>query len=238
MNNHEELISSVPGRIWVRAYSVRLMGLRIDARMTVIRLASGKLMLHSPCEITPAVADALSSIGSVAHIVAPGNYHTLYVASAQAAFPQAKTWICPGIERRRPDLRFDGILGDVSPNDWAEEIDQVPVIGARYMREVAMLHRASHTLLLVDLIENYTDATPNMTHVLRVMFRLLGMWNNPRPAPEYRMGWGNRMAVAKSLGRILLWNFDRIIVGHGDIIETAAKYKARAAWRAPLSWKV
>jgi len=29
------------------------------------------------------------------------------------------------------------------------------------------------------------------------------MWNNPRPAPEYRMGWSDRQAAAKSLREIL-----------------------------------
>jgi hypothetical protein len=63
--------------------------------MTVIRLASGQLMLHSPCDITAAIAEEISALGPVAHIVAPGNFHHMYAATAQAAFPRAKTWICP-----------------------------------------------------------------------------------------------------------------------------------------------
>ncbi len=203
--------------------------------MTVIRLASGELVLHSPCNITAAMAKEISALGVVAHIVAPGNFHHLYVAGAQAAFPNAKTWICPGIERKRPDLKYDGLLGDVAPVDWAGEMDQTLVRGTRIMREVAMFHRASRTLILVDLIENFTDATPHTGGALKLWFKyVFRMWNNPRPAPEYRMGWSDRKAAAKSLRRILAWDFQRIVLSHGDLIERAAREVAIKAWSGIL----
>ncbi len=199
--------------------------------MTVIRLASGQLMLHSPCNITAVIAEEISALGPVAHIVAPGNFHHLYAATAQAAFPRAKTWICPGIESRNPGLKYDGQLGDVAPADWVDEIDQVLVRGTRIMREVAMFHRASRTLILVDLIENFTDATPNTGGALKFWFKyVFRMWDNPRPAPEYRMGWSDRKAAATSLRRILAWDFQRIVLSHGDLIDRNAGEVAAAAW--------
>ncbi len=206
--------------------------------MTVIRLASGELMLHSPCNITAAMAKAIAALGPVAHIVAPGNFHHLYVPTAQAAFPTAKTWICPGTERRNRDLQYDGLLCDVAPVDWAGEIDQVLVQGTRIMREVAMFHRASHTLILVDLIENFTDATPHTGGALKLWFKyVFRMWNKPGPAPEYRMGWRDRKAAAESLRRILAWDFHRIVLSHGDLIERAAHEVAIKAWSGILEWR-
>jgi hypothetical protein len=225
----------VADRIWLCPYPVRLAGIRFEARMTVIRLASGVIMLHSPCEITAAMAEEISALGHVAHIVVPGNFHHMHTAKAQAAFPAAKTWICPGAERRSPGLKYDGVLGDVAPADWADEIDQVLVQGARIMREVAMFHRASRTLILVDLIENFTDATPRTGGALRFWFKsVLRMWNNPHPAPEYRMGWSDRQAAAKSLRRILVWDFQRIVLSHGDLIQSAAREVAIKAWSGIL----
>lgn len=225
----------VEGQIWLRAYPVRLAGTRFEARMTVIRLASGQLLLHSPCDITPAIAEEISALGPVAHIVAPGNFHHLYVATAQAAFPRAKTWICPGVERRQHGLKYNGVLDDAAPLEWAGEIDQVLVQGTRIMREVAMFHRASRTLVLVDLIENFTDATPHTGGALKFLFKyVLRMWNRPRPAPEYRMGWSDRQAAAKSLQRILAWDFQRIVLSHGDLIDGDAHEVAAAAWAGVL----
>jgi hypothetical protein len=38
-----------------------------------------------------------------------------------------------------------------------------------------------------------------------------------------------------SLQKILEWDFDRIILSHGDLIETDAKERALEAWKKPLS---
>lgn len=221
----------IAGQIWLCPYPVRLAGTRFEARMTVIRLASGELLLHSPCQITAAIAREISALGPVAHIVAPGNFHHLFVATAQAAFPGATTWICPGVERRAPGLNYDGVLGDRAPDAWLGQIDQVLVQGTRIMREVAMFHRASRTLILVDLIENFTDATPDTSGALKFWFKyVLRMWNDPRPAPEYRLGWSDRTAAADSLRRILAWDFQQIVLSHGDIIDHDAHDAAIRAW--------
>lgn len=225
----------VADQIWLCTYPVRLLGTRFEARMTAIRLASGQIMLHSPCDITAAIAEEISALGPVAHIVVPGNFHHLHATSAQTAFPDAKTWICPGIERKRLDLKYDGILSDRAPADWMGEIDQVLVRGTRIMREVAMFHRASRTLILVDLIENFTDATPNMGIAPKFWFKyVLRMWGNPRPAPEYRMGLNDRISAANSLRRILAWDFRQIILSHGDLIDHKAHKVAAEAWSGIL----
>jgi hypothetical protein len=103
------------------------------------------------------------------------------------------------------------------------------------MREVAMFHRASCTLILVDLIENFTDTTPHTGGALKFWFKyVFRMWNKARPAPEYRMGWSNRQAGAASLRRILAWDFQRIVLPHGDLIDRNARAAAAAAWAGIL----
>ena len=199
--------------------------------MTVIRLTSGQIMVHSPSPIIPALAEEISALGPVALIVVPGNFHHLHATAAQAVFPEAKTWVCPGVEKKCPNLRYEGILGDVAPTDWMEEIDQVLVKGTRIMREVAMYHRASRTLILVDLIENFTDATPNIGGALKFWFKyVMRMWGKPRPAPEYRLGFTDRTAMTLSLRRILAWDFRRIILSHGELIDHDAHAVATKAW--------
>ena len=110
------LIEYVSGRIWLQEYPVHYFGIDFSARMTVIRLADGNVLLHSPCEIDEETKQSLGRIGEVAYIVAPGSYHYFYVQSAQKAYPDALTYICPGIERKRPDIDFDWILGDTPPD--------------------------------------------------------------------------------------------------------------------------
>ncbi len=224
----------VPNALWLREYSVRLGGARFNARMTAIKLRSGEVLIHSPCAFDDSLTAEVAALGRVAGIIAPGNLHWLHVRSCQQAFPDAKTHICPGVEKRARALTFDFVLGDEAPPLWAEELSQVVLRGARVMREVAFFHRASRTLIVVDLVENFTPATRGTTPFLRILFRALRMWNRPSPAPEYRFAWGDKARVREGMERILAWDFERVILSHGDVIERDARQVVARAWRQIL----
>jgi len=231
-----QLEEYIPGTIWLCRYPVSYMGTEFDARMTVIRLRDGKLMLHSPCAIDNQIKSALTALGSIAYLVAPGTYHFLHIASAQAAFPTAETFICPGVERKCPELEFDWLLGDTAPDGWRGQLDQVLVRGSRWIWEVAFFHRDTRTLILVDLVENFTDRTPDANWELKLWWKaLFHMWNNPKPAPEYQWGWRDKPAARQSLRNILQWAFERVIVAHGDLIESDARQRVERAWKVPLT---
>ena len=137
---------------------MRLAGGRFLTRMTVMRLDDG-LCLHSPVEIDAATRAAIEGLGEVRAIIAPSTFHHFFVASAQQAFPAARTYGIKGLDTKRKDLHFDELLGDEPAALWAGQMDQV-VIGNRVMREVEFLHRASRTLIATDLVENFRDETP------------------------------------------------------------------------------
>jgi len=222
--------------IWIKEYPIHFAGTRFNSRMTIVRLASGGLFVHSPCEIDAHTKSAIGELGEVAFIVAPGSYHHLYVPSAQEAFREAETFICPGIERKRPEIEFDWLLGDRPDPRWEADFEQVLVRGNRFIWEVAFFHKATRTLLLVDLIENFTDQTEDVNLALELWWKaVFRMWGKPKPAPEYQLGWKDKRAARRSLARILEWDFERIILSHGDLIEDNAKEVARHAWRRPLA---
>ena len=226
----------IAGQIWLCSYPVNYLCIELYARMTVIRLDDGGLMLHSPCEIDDDMRRALGELGEVRYIVAPGTFHHLHVPSAQAAFPEAATFICPGIEGKCPDMRFDSLLGDTAPAAWAGQLEQVLVRGSRWIREVAFFHRRSRTLILVDLIEKFTDTTPNVDWKLKLWWKVVfRMWNIAKPAPEYQLGWRDKTATRVSLRRILQWDFRRVITAHGDLVEADARQVLEKAWRKPLA---
>lgn len=221
--------------IWIKEYPIHYAGCSFTARMTIVRLANGNLFIHSPCEINAPIKTAIEELGTVDFIVAPGSYHYFYVGSAQAAFPDAETFICPGIERKRPELEFDWILGDRPDVRWENDFEQVLVRGNRFIWEVAFFHRMTRTLILVDLIEYFTDSTGEANWVIKFWWKtVFHMWNKPKPAPEYQMGWKDKVAARRSLERILAWDFVRIITAHGNLIESDARQKAREAWAVPL----
>lgn len=233
MNN---VIEYIPNKIWIKEYPIHYAGTDFNSRMTIVRLVNGNLFVHSPCEIDSETKASIDSLGNVEFIVAPGSYHYLHVSSAQKAFPEAETFICPGIERKCPDIYFDWLLGDRSDQRWEGDFEQVLIRGNKYIWEVAFYHKSSKTLILVDLIENITDKTHDVSWTLKLWWKVVfRMWNNPKPAPEYQLGWKDKKAACKSIRKILEWDFERIIISHGDLIEENAKSIAISAWQGPLS---
>ena len=222
-------------RIWIKEYPIHYAGVNFNSRMTVIRLSNGNLFIHSPCEIDLLTKLAIERLGKVEFIVAPGSYHYFYIESAQKAFPNAETFICPGIEIKKPNIEFDWLLGERPDPRWSDDFEQVLVRGNKCIWEVAFYHQATHTLILVDLIENITSETEDVSWTLKLWCQLIfRMWNNPKPAPEYQLGWKDKKAASMSLKRILSWDFERIIIAHGDLIENNDKEVATRAWQQPL----
>lgn len=225
----DDLRELVPGLVWTKEYPVRLGGARFLTRMTVIRLDRG-LCLHSPVEIDSATRSSIQRLGDVQAIIAPSTLHHLFVASAQRAFPAARTYAVQGLAAKRKDLHFDEVLEDRAPAFWSDQMDQV-VVGNRVMREVDLFHRASRTLVAVDLVENFQPQTPGTNATLRFVMRLFGMWGRPRAAPELRLFSRDRKATRRALERLLTWDFDRAVIAHGELLDRRPHEAIREAWR-------
>lgn len=233
----DQLTEYIKDQIWVLEYPVRFAGMNLYGRTTVIRLENGELIIHDPCKIDNLLKSEIDAIGEVKYIVAPGSYHHLYVTDFQQKYPNAETFLCPGLEQKRPDIKFEWVLGNKPDHRWGDVLDQVLVHGTKYIWEVAFFHRPSKTLILVDLLENIGDDFQHPTSLLlrfwwKVVFR---MWNNPKAAPEYQMGWGNKNIVKEGLNKILSWKAERMILAHGELIEDNVNKILGTAWYKVLN---
>lgn len=203
--------------LWVAERPQKFYGLPVGTRMTVIRLADGKLLLHSPVALSVGLRQELDAIGSVSYVVAPNRLHHLYAGDVARAYPGAKLWVAPGLEQKRPDLVIEAVLGDVAPAAWHGELEQVFFRGRPYENEVAFFHRASRTLILCDLAFNFGASAPPIT---RLLMKLLRSYGKLGPTTLDPLLIRDRDAARESLQRILAWDFDRIVVAHGDVLET------------------
>jgi len=61
------------------------------------------------------------------------------------------------------------------------------------------------------------------------------MWNNPKAAPEYQMGWGKKNIVKIGFNKILSWDAERLIFAHGENIESNVNNVLRTAWKRVLN---
>jgi len=215
--------------IWLAEAPLRFYGLPFGTRMTVIRLRDGDLLLHSPISLDPPLRDEIDALGPVRHVVSPNKLHHLYLAQTHEAFPDAKVYAPPGLSRKRPSLHFDAELEDAAPDAWSGELEQLIVRGSRVIQEVVFLHPASRTLIVADLCEHFGAHSPLLT---RIAARLSRMYDRPRMPPDMQLTFRDRPATRASFERLLAWDFDRVILSHGKLLESGAK----ALFRSEYAW--
>jgi hypothetical protein len=217
MSDTHPTLRALDRDLWVADRPQRFYGLEVGTRMTVIRLRGGRLLLHSPVALDAGLRAELDDLGRVSFVVAPNRVHHLYAGEALRAYPEARLWVGPGLARKRPDLAFAPVLDDTPPPEWQDEVDQVFFRGRPYENEVVFFHRASRTLVLCDLAFNFGPRTAAFTRLLMTAIRSYGRFGPSRLDPLLIR---DRAAARASLERILGWDFDRVIVAHGDVLET------------------
>jgi uncharacterized protein DUF4336 len=209
------LVAHAPG-LWTVAAPQRFLGLHLGTRMTVVRLASGALWLHSPVPLTPALASALDALGPVGHIVCPNLYHHLHAGPYAERYREARVHAPAGLRRKRKDLRIDADLApSASGAPWEGQLDQLRIEGS-LLRETVFHHPASRSLISVDLIENFATSPHGPT---RLYLELGGIHGKPGWSRLGRWLYRDRPAARASFDRLAAWDFDRILLAHGDIIE-------------------
>ncbi|WP_423746651.1 hypothetical protein V5735_19195 [Haladaptatus sp. SPP-AMP-3] len=138
----------------------------------------------------------------------------------RAAYPDVELFAAPGLPARRPDLRFDSLLGSTPDPRWSTDIDQIALMGNWWITELAFFHRPSKTAILGDMGFHITE---NSSIEIRLFARIGGIYNRIGQFPEFKLPIRNKDTVNQSVRNILAWDFDRVIPGHGDIIETGGK---------------
>jgi len=233
-----DTLKPVAEDVWiVDSGPLKLMGVPIPIRMTVIRLASGALLLHSPTPFRFPLKAELEAIGRVEHLMAPNVAHWSFLKEWQAHFPDAAGWTVPGLQQRpavaSANLRIDGEVGDTPPAAWNDEIETVLVAGAG-LAETGVFHRASRTLVLTDLVVNLEPQ--KLPPLMRTGVRLLGSAAPDGKAPVYaRLAIGaRREATAAAARRLVDLAPERVIFAHGAYYAADGAARLRKA----LDWLI
>jgi hypothetical protein len=196
--------------IWIaHGPIVRAYGIPFDTRMTVVRLSDGSVWINSPVQWPPEEMRALNEIGPMRHFVSPTPLHDWRLEAWSKVFPEARCW-------KAADLR------DEPPPEWVTDFDQMMFRGSRVLNEVYFLHRKTRTLIFGDFIQNHQPGN--------VVLKLLGASGGV--PMDIRLSFAGNAAQARaSLERLLSWDFDRVILAHGECVMHDAKSFVRRAFR-------
>ena len=214
--------------LWVAAASQRFLGLHLGTRMTIVRRRDGGLIVHSPIRLDDELRGEVEGIGEVRCVIAPNLYHHLYAGDWTSAYPEARLLGPRGLDAKRKDLSFAATFGDAADEGFAGTLQHIEV-GGTLLRETVFYHAASRTLVSSDLVENF-ETSPHWP--TRWYLEVSGLHGQPGVGITLRPLYYARARVRSALDRILACPFDRMILAHGDVIET----NARDIVYASFSW--
>jgi len=220
------MLVPVDDNLWVVAAPLRFLGVHVGTRMTVVRLSSGHLWLHSPVPLAPETRAELAALGEVGHIVAPNLFHHLYVSDVADSFPGATVHAAAGLRKKRKDLRIDEILGTEPPAAWRDDLDQLHIEGT-LLDETVFFHNATRTLISSDLAENFASSDHWLT---RLYLKAQGLEHRFGVAWLLRVCYRDKQKARRCIDRMLDWDIERIILAHGKILETGALDELREAF--------
>ncbi len=211
-----EPIQELADNLWCVQGAVR--GIPLKRRMTLARLADGKLLIHNPVALEEDAMKRIEAWGPPAYIVVPGAYHRLDCARFKARYPDAKV-VCPSgakarvegavpVELTYPEVPKDERVG-------LEELDGV----ARVEGVMRVETGKGATLVFNDLLFN----VPRLPGFMGFVMKLLGSTGGPRVTPVSRfVAVKDKAALRAHYERLANAGPTRLIPGHGDLIEENA----------------
>ncbi len=211
------------------SFGLGLFKLQHPTRMTVLRLKDGSLLLHSPTAHTPDLQKEIDALGTVRWIVGPNRVHYWWIPDWHAAYPKAEVWLAPRIrEQAGKRIAFSAEeLDSTTTYPWASDIDTLPISRSGFMTEYEFFHRASKTLVLTDLIENF-ELEKVASRSMRFFLRVAGATGE---TPRDLRLFSSRAPLKRAVETMIAWEPERIILAHGRWYATGAVAELRRVFR-------
>ena len=228
------MLRRIDSNLWVADQPLKFLGLEVGTRMTVIKLAHNSLVLISPVAINSELHQQLDAVGQVKYLVAPNLFHYLYLAQAQQLYPDAQAIAPPGLTDKQPNLEIDKILIQerIEFNDELKytllegfQVFVPPKIAV--VNEIVFYHSRTKTLIITDSAFNFDRTYPLLTQLAT---RALGSYGVLKPSWLEKIAVKDKLKLKHSIEQIFQWDFQRIIMAHGQIIEDHAQQQLAKAY--------
>lgn len=228
------MLKDIDENIWVAEHPFNYLGLNVGTRMTVIRFTNDDLAVISPIQADDGTIQQLNDLGCVRHIIAPNLFHHLFISDFKALYPDATLHASAELMAKRPEIAIDKVLDNDAQEFNGELVYQLFAgfqtflpSGISPLNEYVFFHPSSQTLILTDTAFHFDESFPWTTQLVA---RIIGGYKQLRPSRIERFATQAKEQVRQSVQSILEWDFERVIVAHGSIVEHDAKQQFKEGY--------
>jgi hypothetical protein len=202
--------------LWTVSGSIHVPVGEFPRRMSVVRLAVGRLLIYSAIAVDEATLQGLEALGTPAFLVVPNEHHREDALAWKQRYPGMQVVAPPG-SREKIESR---VPVDTTAPDLGDAAVSLMVVPGTRAHELALLVRRTggSTLVVNDIIANIRDTRGFGGWLLELM-GFAG--DGPSvPGPVKTLMIKEKAALRQQL---IEWagreDLRRIVVSHGDIID-------------------
>ena len=225
------MLRQLDSSLWVDEVPFKAIAINFGNRMTCIQLADKSFWLHSPNKFDQKTYEQIKARGNIKYLVTPSLMHNLFIMDWKKHDMASQVLAPARAKKVQADIKLDETSEQEINQLFNNEISCIPINGIPVVKEYAFIHHASKTLILTDLAFNYRK---NATGWTKLFLKLYGAYDKFGPTVTIRTLIKDKNAFGDSLKKITRQDFDRIIVSHGDIIESNGNTILKEAFKKYL----
>ncbi len=194
----------------------------LPVRSPVVTLKNNTILISPGSTLT---SEQLRGLGNITDIVAPNLLHCAGMKLATTIFPNAKVWGVEGAQQAKPDIKWTHIL-TTQAWPYQDELALIPIEGMPAINEAVFVHKSTRTLIVTDFCFNLVNAKGLGAWII---LNLFGTYRQFGVSKFFARYVKDRTAFEKSVKNLFTYDFEKIVVGHGEIVQEKAKEKLLAA---------
>ncbi len=192
--------------------------------MTVVRLHSGGLLIHSAIALDEAAMQQLEAWGTPRILLIPHIRHRMDAPRFKRRFPSLRVYAPPGaLAKARAVVEVSGTYADV-PADPAFSLELLD--GTAQAEGALLVHSNDGTSVILN--EVVFDLEPPRSALARAAVKFLGFGPGPRVSPVVKLEMvKDKAALAEHLRRLAaVPNLVRLVVSHSRMSAGSAAARA------------
>jgi hypothetical protein len=203
--------------VFLQRHPLTLAGCRMGRNVTIVRLAGDQLLVHSTARFSEFDRHAIEALGEPAWLMEATNFHDTQAEAGRAVFADLPYYAPPGFSAAD---KTNAQSLESPPEAWQAECEIVELGGMPKIREHVVFHRPSKTLIVADLFFNLPPTIDWWTRSFLRAFS--GLKRYPGTSRLFKFYIEDRQAFQDSLKQVATWDFERIVVAHGEpVVEDA-----------------
>jgi len=217
------MMKKISENLFTYEYSAKIMpGVHFPVNSSFIELEDNQLMIISPGPFERKMIQEIINRYSMVYCVAPNALHYKHLKSFNDFFPETDIYGPSALVRKQPWLSGKMLGLDSLNKKLKGQVLLFPILGNSFLDETVFYCNQSKSLIVTDLFFNMKDPMPLGR---KWILNLAGARNKIAQSKLVKSSTNDKEAYARSVKPLGKLDCQRIITGHGHIVEGAAEIK-------------